>query len=206
MSILDLVGLLNAIVSNIVKLAILIVVVLMIARLVVELADLNPFGRPARLVRQATDSIIFPVRRAVAHFGFGAKAAPVIAILIAVLLGYLLLQLTTAILGTLAGVVVAANAAAPVRLIGHILYGALSVYGLLIFARIIFMWGNLSYANRVMRFLVRATDPLLVPLRRIIPPLGMFDLSPIVAFLLIWLFQSAIAGTLLRESGRLIVN
>ncbi|MCA1556168.1 MAG: YggT family protein [Acidobacteria bacterium] len=48
-----------------------------------------------------------------------------------------------------------------------------------------------------MRFLVRATDPLLVPLRRIIPPLGVFDISALVAFLLIWLFQRAIAGTLM---------
>jgi len=48
-----------------------------------------------------------------------------------------------------------------------------------------------------MRFLVRATEPLLGPLRRIIPPLGFMDISPIVAFLLIWLFQAAIRGTLL---------
>jgi YggT family protein len=49
-----------------------------------------------------------------------------------------------------------------------------------------------------MRFLVNATDPLLLPLRRIIPPLGMVDISPIVAFIILWLFQAAIAGTLLR--------
>jgi uncharacterized protein YggT (Ycf19 family) len=31
-----------------------------------------------------------------------------------------------------------------------------------------------------------------------IPPLGMMDISPIVAFIILWLFQAAIAGTLLR--------
>src|SRR5205823_4081135 len=40
--------------------------------------------------------------------------------------------------------------------------------------------------------------PLLVPLRQMIPPLGMFDISPIVAIIIIWLFQTAIAVTLLR--------
>jgi uncharacterized protein YggT (Ycf19 family) len=35
-------------------------------------------------------------------------------------------------------------------------------------------------------------------LRRIIPPLGFFDISPLVAFMLIWLFQAAIAGTLMK--------
>jgi YggT family protein len=49
-----------------------------------------------------------------------------------------------------------------------------------------------------MRFLVRTTEPLLGPLRRMIPPLGMFDISPLVAFFIIWLFQAAIRGTLLR--------
>jgi YggT family protein len=85
-----------------------------------------------------------------------------------------------------------------IALVGYIIYGALSVYELLIFIRIIFSWGMVSYGNRLMRFLVRATDPLLVPLRRIIPPLGMMDISPIVAFILIWLFKRAVEGTLLR--------
>jgi len=38
-----------------------------------------------------------------------------------------------------------------------------------------------------------------VPLRQMIPPLGMIDISPIVAFILIWLFQAAVAFTLLRN-------
>jgi uncharacterized protein YggT (Ycf19 family) len=36
------------------------------------------------------------------------------------------------------------------------------------------------------------------PLRRMIPPLGMIDISAIVAFIILWLFQAAIQGTLLR--------
>jgi YggT family protein len=49
-----------------------------------------------------------------------------------------------------------------------------------------------------MRFLINTTEPLLGPLRRTVPPVGMFDISPIVAFIILWLFQAAIAGTLLR--------
>jgi YggT family protein len=49
-----------------------------------------------------------------------------------------------------------------------------------------------------MRFLVNATEPLLGPLRRMIPPVGTFDISPIIAFVILWLFQAAIAGTLLH--------
>jgi YggT family protein len=49
-----------------------------------------------------------------------------------------------------------------------------------------------------MRFLVDVTEPLLGPLRRMLPPLGRMDISPLVAILILWLFQAAIAGTLLR--------
>ncbi|HEY8226792.1 MAG TPA: YggT family protein, partial [Pyrinomonadaceae bacterium] len=80
---------------------------------------------------------------------------------------------------------------------------AISIYILLIFIRIIFSWGMVSYSNRLMRFLVDTTEPLLGPLRRIIPPLGMMDISPIIAFLILWLFQQAINGTLLRGAGQL---
>ena len=38
----------------------------------------------------------------------------------------------------------------------------------------------LSYTNRVMRFLIDVTEPLLGPLRRMIPPLGWVDISPLV--------------------------
>jgi len=47
---------------------------------------------------------------------------------------------------------------------------------------------------------------LLGPLRRTIPPLGWLDISPIVAILIIWLFQAAVAGTLLRGATGSFTN
>jgi YggT family protein len=178
--------------------AIVAIIVLLLVRLALNYADLNPFSRPVLTVRNLTDPLLSPVRRALLGFGFSPNMAPLVAILIAILVGWLALELAGAIIGTLAGVTNSLREGRPIRLVGHLLYGALGVYSLLIFIRIIFSWGQVSYANRVMRFLVRATEPLLGPLRRIIPPLGFMDISPIVAFLLIWLFQRAIEGTLLR--------
>jgi YggT family protein len=48
-----------------------------------------------------------------------------------------------------------------------------------------------------MRFLIRTTEPLLAPLRRMIPLVGMFDISPIIAFVILWVLQAVIAATLL---------
>jgi YggT family protein len=47
-----------------------------------------------------------------------------------------------------------------------------------------------------MRPIVFLTDWLLEPLRRLIPPLGMFDISPLVAWLLLILARSLVLGLL----------
>jgi YggT family protein len=49
-----------------------------------------------------------------------------------------------------------------------------------------------------MRFLIRITEPLMGPLRRHIPPVGMFDISPIISFLILWVLQAIVAATLLK--------
>ncbi len=176
-------------------------IALMLVRFVLNYADLNPFGRPVLFVRRLTDPFVNPVRRALTGFGIQPNGAPLFVILLTILLGYFVLMFAASVLNTLAGVVVSVasgRAGGVVALMGYVLYGLLSLYSLLLITRIIFSWGRVSYANRVMRFLVNTTDPVLMPLRRMIPPLGMFDISPIVAFIIIWLFQGAIAMTLLR--------
>jgi YggT family protein len=177
--------------------AIMLLVVLLLLRTLVNYADLNPFSWPYRTIRQLTDPFVNPVRRGVVRAGLDAKLAPLITILIAILLGYIAVQLVGAVRFTLNGVVDSLRPGAVFRLIGYSLFGLLAVYSLLIFMRIVFSWG-ISSVNRVFRFLVRVTEPVLGPFRRIIPPLGMFDISPIIVLLLIQLFQQAIMGTLIR--------
>jgi YggT family protein len=174
------------------------VVALVLLRLIANKADLNPFGRPALAIRRLTDPLIGPVRRALMGFGVDPKYAPLVAILMAILLGWFSLQLVASIANTIAGVMLSLSKHAVVPIIGYLLYGLLGLYSLLIFIRIIFSWVMVSYSNRVMRFLVNTTEPLLAPLRRMVPLVGNFDISPIVAFIIVWLFQAAIAGTLLK--------
>jgi YggT family protein len=174
------------------------VVVLMLVRLIFNYVDINPFSWPSLTLRRITDPMINPVRRVLAGFGIQPKVAPLITILIVILLGWLTLQLVASILNIVAGILISLSAGEMVALVGYILYGLLSLYSMFLLIRIIFSWGMVSYSNPLMRFLANLTDPLLLPLRRVIPPIGMFDISPIVAFFIIFLFQSAIAGTLLR--------
>ena len=194
----QIIGRIYLFVSWAVTLAILGTIIVVILRLVADHADLNPFGSAARTIRRLSDPLIGPVRRALMGFGIDPKYAPLVTILIAILLGWFVLQLVASIANMIAGVLLSSQKGAIVPAVGYVIYGALAFYSLLIFMRIIFSWVMISYGNRVMRFLVNTTEPLLGPLRRIVPPLGRFDISPIVAFIILWLFQAAVGGTLLR--------
>lgn len=176
-------------------------IVLMLVRFILNYADFNPFSRPVIFVRRLTDPFVNPVRRSLMGMGIQANGAPLVVVLLTILVGAFAWMLVSSFLNTVAGCVHSLMSGKPggiIAFLGYVLYGLLALYSLLIMIRIIFSWGRLDYHNRVMRYLMNATDPILLPLRRMIPPLGMFDISPIVAFIIIWLFQNAIALTLLR--------
>ncbi|MBA2726591.1 MAG: YggT family protein [Parachlamydiaceae bacterium] len=56
------------------------------------------------------------------------------------------------------------------------------IYMLMLFANIISSWFPEFRRTRLMQFILFYTEPYFNIFRRFIPPLGMFDLSPIVAF------------------------
>ena len=59
-------------------------------------------------------------------------------------------------------------------------------------------WVPQANQYRVMQFVGYYTDPYLNVFRRFIPPLGMFDISPIVAFLCLSFIQNLVMNFLLR--------
>lgn len=180
-----------------VAISIIAVIALMLLRLLVTFADMNPFSSTFMGVRRMSDPLINPVRRNLARAGIDPKYSPLVVILVAIVVGYFTVRLFTEVLNAVVGVIASAHSGAFISIVGYILYGVLAVYTLLIFMRIVFSWG-LSSINPVMRFLIRVTEPVLAPARRIIPPLGMFDISPIVVLLLLSLLQQFVAGTLIR--------
>jgi len=71
-----------------------------------------------------------------------------------------------------------------------------TVYAILIFAYILTSWIRLPYSptlNRIQKFLVDVCEPYLRIFRRVLPPLGPLDLSPMVA-----LFVLVLAGKLIN--------
>ena len=180
-----------------IEIVIVATIVLMIIRMITDAMDLNPFAWTSRTVRRLTDGFVMPVRGGLRQLGADPKFAPLVVILLVIVVGYFVAQLVGTIVTTIIGVWDSIRVGGVITAIGYIIYGLLSVYLILIIARVVFSWGQISYRNRVMRFLVNVTEPLLGPLRRMLPPLGWIDISPLVATLIILLLRVAVAGTLL---------
>jgi YggT family protein len=66
----------------------------------------------------------------------------------------------------------------------------LTILSWAILIRVLLSWiPNLDRGNPLVQLLAQITDPVLEPARRIIPPIGGMDISPIVVLLLLRLLQ-----------------
>ena len=76
-----------------------------------------------------------------------------------------------------------------------LIHSLLNLYLIVLFARAVLSWFPLSPGSPlapVASFLFTITEPILAPVRRIIPPMGGFDISFIVVFLAIEIINSRI--------------
>ncbi len=64
-----------------------------------------------------------------------------------------------------------------------------------IFARAILTWFPIDRNGPIAQFLNAVTDPVLEPLRKVIPPIGMIDITPMVAMLLLFFIASALLNS-----------
>ena len=71
----------------------------------------------------------------------------------------------------------------------------LSIVYWLILVRALISWVNPDPYNAIVRFLYKATEPILQPIRRLLPPMGI-DISPIIAFILIVFLKSFVVASL----------
>jgi len=130
----------------------------------------------AQGILRFTSPVVIPVRRIVPSFGRLDTAT----VLVALVIQYLTVLLLLLIMGRTAGIA-AITLTAVVKLI--VLSINLFVYA--IFIRIILSWVAQGAYNPATAIIATLTEPVLRPFRRLIPPLGGFDISPIFAIILL---------------------
>ncbi|MBE3598102.1 MAG: YggT family protein [Limnochordaceae bacterium] len=73
--------------------------------------------------------------------------------------------------------------------LGLLVYRLLALYSWILLARVLVSWLPVDPYHPAVRFLRDVTEPVLAPIRRVLPPVPGIDYSPIVAFLLIMVVQ-----------------
>jgi YggT family protein len=69
-----------------------------------------------------------------------------------------------------------------------------TLLSLAILARVLLSWVRVSPYHPAVDFLYRITEPILAPLRRAIPPIGMVDISPVIALILLQIVQQILVA------------
>lgn len=77
----------------------------------------------------------------------------------------------------------------PVPIVSWIIYYGISFIILAMFIRAVASWFRIDERYAIIRFLARITDPFIDPVRRIVPPMGMFDMSFFIAWFLLRTMQ-----------------
>jgi YggT family protein len=155
---------------------------------------LEPFARWPRLVRRTSDPVLLPLERRVVRLGGNPQDAPFWLLGAVVVGGLLLLWLFRFVADGIVGLYLLAHSSprawlvAALRLVFSILQVAI--------LRVIASWFGASPAHWWMRLARRLTDWIIVPLRRVIPTVGPFDVSPIAAYFLLYLLERFLLAAL----------
>ncbi len=183
-----------SIIQTVVIYAMLAFVIAMITRLIFNYSDPNPFGSVGRFsykLKKATDSFVYPAARLLANFRVDTRLAPLVTIFVSVVLAYFTLGVINNTFFVIDGLGEAIKQNNAKMLIGFVLYALISIYILFIFIRFIGAWFVFS-RNTFLGFVHRVTDPVLLPVQRIIPTIGIFDISAMLVLLLLGFLQTMI--------------
>jgi len=143
---------------------------------------LNPFGPLARFTRSHVDPRLAPIERRLLYSGMSPVNAPWWAVLL--LVAFALLAIFVVDTG---GRMIAQSAYAvrggPGAVLRMLVGWALGLLKLALIVRVIVSWLPVAPTAWWHRWSVRLTEWFLAPLRRVLPRIGMIDLSPLVAYL-----------------------
>jgi len=172
----------------------------MVLRLIFNYADPNPFGAVGRFgfkIRKLTEKWIYPAARFLATFRVDTRLAPLVTLFIGLVFTYFasgIVQNTFFVIDGLTAGVIMGN---PKMVVGFVLYGLLSVLVLFIFIRFLSQWFVFT-RKTFLGFVMKVTNPILLPVQKLIPPIGMFDISAMLVLIFIGFLQSIVLNIFVR--------
>jgi YggT family protein len=156
---------------------------------------INPFSRAARIVRSLVDPLLLPIERRVVRGGGSPTSAPWWALAGIVIFGILVVSGLTYVRDLLWRLSIA-TATGPTGLIRVLVAWVFGVLQIALLVRVVSSWIRVSPYSPWIRWSYSLTEWILRPLRQIIPPIGMVDITPIVAYVLLQICAGALSSTI----------
>jgi YggT family protein len=155
---------------------------------------INAFSAASRFARNVLDPALAPVDRLVARTGGRRTSTPWWGVFLVLVLGAVVIGLVDFVREILAFAYYASSQGprSVLRLVVGWAFGLLQVA---IMVRVVTSWVGGAY-SWVGRTAFRLTEWFLAPLRRVLPPMGTVDLSPIVAYFAISLLRGIVVGAI----------
>jgi YggT family protein len=176
-------------VRSLVLLALIYAALVALTHWAVRRRSLTAFGPWPRFVRRISDPVLLPLERRLVRAGASPQNAPYWLLGVVIGIGLVVLSLTQWLIGTAASLTYIVQGGP--RVWARVLLSA--VFTLLMTAiliRVIGSWFGIGPYRRWMRPFYILTDWLIEPIRRILPSFGPFDLSPLVAWLVLAIIRS----------------
>ena len=158
----------------------------------VRTRKVTPFGAWPRFMRRASDPALQPLERRILRSGGNPQDAPLWLVGIVIVGGLLLLSLVQWLVGFAVTLEILVQSG-PRSWARFLVSGLFSLLMIALFVRVIASWFGISPYRPWMRPVMLLTDWMIEPIRRILPPFGMIDFSPLVA----WLVLSVVRGFVL---------
>ena len=155
----------------------------------VRTRKISPFNAIARFCRSTIDPVIAPIERKVVRAGGTPASAPLWALAAVVVGGILLLTLIDLIrLEVVRSIVASQSGSAGIF---HLLVSwTFNILKIALVVRVISSWLPISPFSGWVRWSYALSEPILAPLRRVVPSLGGLDLTPILAYFLLNIVES----------------
>jgi YggT family protein len=150
---------------------------------------LQPFGPWARFVRRLSDPLLAPIEQRLVRAGRNPQDAIWWLLGIVVVAGLLLMSLSNWLVGAWF-LAERAFTQGPRGWAWLAITAAYNVLVIALFVRIIGSWFGVDRHRKWIRPAYVITDWLINPIRRILPPMGLFDFSPLLAWLLLVILRN----------------
>ena len=148
---------------------------------------INPFNRVARFFRGSVEPAMAPVERMIVRTGGVPSSAPLWTLVAYAVFGIAFVTLLDFLGGIFFQVTAAAQQPSQIGLLAA--SWAFGILKLALIVRVLSSWFPISPSSKWIRWSYRLTDWLISPLRRVIPSIGMIDITPIIAWFAIALLQ-----------------